>query len=131
MKKPKYNLQTLGHDTGDLKALLNILSPPRTTVAVKQNKGGQELRMRRERCPPWHRTPGGLAGCRRTGLHRAVPAGTWSTGGWRHRRATSRVHRTGTASRMSIGTRVSGAAVAAVSAVLTSASSIQTSSLLL
>lgn len=35
MKKPKYNLQTLGHDTGDLKALLNILSPPRTTVAVR------------------------------------------------------------------------------------------------
>lgn len=69
------------------------------------------------------------AGCRRTGLHRAVPVGTWSTGGWRHHRATSRVHRTGPASGVSVGTRVSGAAAAAVSAVATSASSTQSSSL--
>lgn len=35
MKKPKHNLQTLGCDTGHLKALLNILSPLCTAVAVQ------------------------------------------------------------------------------------------------
>lgn len=53
MKKPKYNLQTLGHDTGDLKALLNALFPPPTALAVKQNKGEKGLRMERERCWGW------------------------------------------------------------------------------
>ena len=43
MKKPKRNLQTLGRDTGGLKASLNILSPPCTAVAVQRHKGELEL----------------------------------------------------------------------------------------
>lgn len=52
-KKPKYNLQTLGHDTGDLKASLNALFPPPAALAVKQNKGEKGLRMGKEGCWGW------------------------------------------------------------------------------
>lgn len=46
MKKPKRNLQTLGHDTGDLKASLDVLSPPCTAAACNETRASSG-----HRCP--------------------------------------------------------------------------------